>query len=130
MGGGHTAPPSAGPGEVADSQGGHLARPNEADAPKLEPVPAVAGGVHEEDAEMPDAKPLSAGLDQHMVSGGYGAGENALQGVAAAAQSAATQEQSPVGEDAADALCRHTAALPPVLECEQTDGDRAQTHAC
>ncbi len=130
VGGGHAAPLSAGPGEVASSQGGHLARPPEADAPKLEPEPSAAGGVRENDAEMRDAEPLSAGLEQHTVSGGHGAGDNALQGVATAVQTAALQQQPLVREEgAADALCRHTAALPPVLECEQTDGDRAQTHA-
>jgi len=102
----------------------------EADAPKLEPEPSAAGGVRENDAEMRDAEPLSAGLEQHTVSGGHGAGDNALQGVATAVQTAALQQQPLVREEgAADALCRHTAALPPVLECEQTDGDRAQTHA-
>ncbi len=130
VGGGHVASLSAGPGEVAGSQGGRLARPPEAAALKLEPELAAAGGVREEDVEMPDAEPLSVGLDQHTVSGGHNAGETALQGVAAAAQPAAVQQQPLLTEaGAAEALCRHTAAQPPVLECEQTDGDRAEKHA-
>ena len=115
--------------EVQSVDGGQAAPP-ETDAPKLEPEPAAAGGTREEDAEMPDAEPLSAGLDQHMVSGALGAGEIVLQGVAAAAQGAALQQQAPVRQEGpADALCRHMATQPPVLECERTHGDCARMHA-